>query len=525
MTVSSVLRAVALTMFPFAALAQGGTPDASFGTGGLVLSALGTSARAAAVALDASGRAVVVGSVSVTGQNRNFGVARYTGAGALDATFGTNGVVLTDFDGDRDEARGVLIQPDGKIVVVGESVLPNQGSRVALARYLPTGALDLTFDTDGKVTTDATLDQDMGSSVARQADGKLVVTAYQFGFATDFCTLRYTVAGALDLTFDGDGKAFVSVAPGNDGAMRVIVQADQKLVVAGFGATTGNISSNDAAFVRYLSTGALDPAFGTAGIAVRPMALGSDDRVYDVVQQPDGKLVAAGYALLGSTAVVTAQRLLPTGAADLGFGTNGRAQLPLSARATLAEAVALQADGKIVVAGSRVGAQNGELLLVRFLPTGALDAAFGLGGSVSTPGPGATMLGARGLAIQPNGRLLTAGEGSLNATAAFAVARYLAGPLTGLSEGEVSENLHLFPNPAVNTAPLTLALDLPRDTPLAVRLYDGTGRLVRELHPTTELLAGPHRLPLDVTALAAGCYWVGVETRAGRQLRRLVLTP
>ena len=226
MTVSAFLRTAALTALPFATLAQGGTPDSSFGTGGLVLTALGTSARAAAVALDASGRAVVVGSVSVTGQNRNFGVARYTPAGALDATFGTGGVVLTDFDGDRDDARGVLIQPDGKIVVVGESVLPNQGSRVALARYLPTGALDPAFDTDGRVTTDATTDQDMGTSVTRQADGKLVVTAYQFGTATDFCTLRYTVAGALDPSFDGDGKVFTSVAPGNDAAMRVIVQAD-----------------------------------------------------------------------------------------------------------------------------------------------------------------------------------------------------------------------------------------------------------------------------------------------------------
>ena len=488
-----------------------------------MLTALGMSARAAAVALDASGRAVVVGSVSVTGQNRNFGVARYTPAGALDATFGTGGVVLTDFDGDRDDARGVLIQPDGKIVVVGESVLPNQGSRVALARYLPTGALDPAFDTDGRVTTDATTDQDMGTSVTRQADGKLVVTAYQFGTATDFCTLRYTVAGALDQSFDGDGKVFTSVAPGNDAAMRVIVQADQKLVVAGFGATTGNISSNDAAFVRYLPTGALDPAFGTGGVAVRPMALGSDDRVYDLVQQPDGKLVAVGYALLGSTAVVTAQRLLPTGAVEQSFGTNGRAQLPLSPRATLAEAVALQVDGKIVVAGSRAGAQNGELLLVRFLTTGVLDAAFGTSGSVSTPGPGATTLGAKALVIQPDGRLLTAGEGSVNATAAFAVARYLPGPLTGLAEAEAAENLHLFPNPAVSTAPLTLTLDLARGTTLAVHLYDGTGRRVRELQPAAGLLAGPHRLTCDVTALAAGCYWVGVETPASRQLRRLVL--
>ena len=292
MTVSAFLRTAALTALPFATLAQGGTPDSSFGTGGLVLTALGTSARAAAVALDASGRAVVVGSVSVTGQNRNFGVARYTPAGALDATFGTGGVVLTDFDGDRDDARGVLIQP----------------------------------------------------------------------------------------------------------------------------------------------------------------------------------------------------------------------------------------DGKIVVAGSRAGAQNGELLLVRFLANGTLDAAFGTSGSVSTPGPGATTLGAKALVIQPDGRLLTAGEGSVNATAAFAVARYLPGPLTGLAEAEAAENLHLFPNPAVSTAPLTLTLDLARGTTLAVHLYDGTGQRVRELQPAAGLLAGPHRLTCDVTALAAGCYWVGVETPASRQLRRLVLT-
>ncbi|MBC7449594.1 MAG: hypothetical protein H7330_16195 [Hymenobacteraceae bacterium] len=496
-----------------------------FGNNGLVLSALGTAARAAAVALDASGRAVVVGSVSVAGQSRNFGVARYTLTGALDATFGTNGVVLTDFNGDRDEARGVLIQPDGKIVVVGESVLPNQGSRVALARYLPTGALDLSFDTDGKVTTDATPDQDMGSSVARQADGKLVVSAYQFGFATDFCTLRYTVAGALDPAFGGDGKVFTSVATENDVAFRVLVQADQKIVVAGYGATTGNITTNDAAFVRYLPTGALDTSFGTGGIAVRPMALGTDDRVYDIVQQPDGKLVAIGFALVGSRSVASVRRLLPTGAVDGSFGTNGLAQLPGSSFPTLGEAVALQADGKIVVAGSRAGAQAGELLLARFLSTGALDPAFGTGGSVSTPGPGATLLGAKDLVIQVNGRLLTAGEGAANATPAFVVARYLPGTVTGGAEAERTEISTVFPNPALGTAPLTLTLNTPHGTTLAVRLYDGTGWLVRELRPAAPLLAGAHRLPLAAAALAPGCYWVGIETAEGRALRRLVITP
>src|SRR2546426_2863336 len=151
------------------------------------------------------------------------------GPGDLDATFGIGGRVLTDFGG-GDRARAVALQADGKIVVAGSSSAGAVGADFALARYNPGGSLDPTFGSGGRVLTDFGVD-DEARAVALQADGKIVVAG---GFGGAFFALaRYNPNGTLDTSFGSEGRVFTNFG-GRDGARALALQADGKIVAAGF---------------------------------------------------------------------------------------------------------------------------------------------------------------------------------------------------------------------------------------------------------------------------------------------------
>jgi uncharacterized delta-60 repeat protein/LPXTG-motif cell wall-anchored protein len=153
---------------------------------------------------------------------------RYTTTGALDTSFDTDGKVTTDIGtSTTDTAKALVIQGDGKIVAVGTS-----SNDFAVVRYTTTGALDTSFDTDGKVTTDiGTSTTDTGSSAVIQSDGKIVVVGDNY---SDFVIVRYTTTGALDTTFDTDGKVTTDIGTStSDAGTAVAIQGDSKIVVAG----------------------------------------------------------------------------------------------------------------------------------------------------------------------------------------------------------------------------------------------------------------------------------------------------
>jgi len=167
------------------AQAAPGDLDPSFGTGGKVITDFTdmlfrpSSDQAQELALQADGKIVLAGS-SYNGAGGDFALARYNPDGSLDTTFGTNGTVTTDFGADYEEsATTFALQADGKIVVAGSSY-NGTGDDFALARYNPDGSLDPTFGTDGIVTTDFSGDSDSANDLALQADGKIVVAGHAY---------------------------------------------------------------------------------------------------------------------------------------------------------------------------------------------------------------------------------------------------------------------------------------------------------------------------------------------------------
>jgi uncharacterized delta-60 repeat protein len=238
------------------------------------------------------------------------------------------------------------LQPDGKIVVVGQ-VFTATNSRydLVVVRYLTNGVLDASFGAGGLAIHDLGMD-DSGEAVALQPDGRIVVAAYGYNSSPSqnlFAALRLLTNGTPDTTFDGDGWAEASF-PGSDLAhpSALALQPDGKIVIAGY---TYASSVSQIALARFQTNGTLDGSFGLSGVV--STSLGTTNASADgVAIQADGRIVVAGSASFVFDGWLLAARYQTNGVVDLSFSTNGMA---FSAGAG-ATAVALQPDGKILMA-------------------------------------------------------------------------------------------------------------------------------------------------------------------------------
>ncbi|WP_052424753.1 DUF11 domain-containing protein [Streptomyces fulvoviolaceus] len=328
-----------------------GSVDTSFGSGGeTVTDFAGGEDRAHGVALQSDGKVLVAGeSGESEGGCCSFTVARYNADGSLDTGFGTGGRVLTGFglDGSGGVARAIAVQPDGKIVAAGQGAAGLGDLRFAVARYNPDGSPDTGFGTDGYVLTPFA-GGGSGYDLALQPDGRIVVAGDTGGPSgpNDFALARYTTDGSLDSTFGTGGTVttVLSSAPGfagDDSARGVAVQSDGRIVAAGY-------SAYDFALARYTSSGTLDPAFDTDGIVTTDFNGGADG-AFDLALQSDGRIVAVGQANTDFALV----RYTTGGSLDTGFGTGGRTTTDMGfGFFDEAHAVAVQPDGRIVAYGN-----------------------------------------------------------------------------------------------------------------------------------------------------------------------------
>src|SRR6266545_2489482 len=339
-------------------------------------------------------------------------------AGDLDPGFGRGGRVVTDFARGAEEAFAVAVQADGKLVAAGRTG-EGGGSALgdwALARYRTDGKLDHGFGKSGKVKLDfsGAGGDDQVNALAVQADGRLLAA----GFAPNGWALaRFRTDSTLDPSFGVGGK----VASPFSGQIRALaLTPDGQIVAAGF-------IGSDFALARYNADGTLDAAFGTGGVVTTPFA-GMFVEANGLVVRSDGRLVAAGGVLRNDlTSAFVLAGYLADGTLDPAFGQGGTLTTDIAGSGS-ASSLALQADGKLVAAGSAdPGNGSGlDFALARYLPDGTLDLAFGTGGKLTTDFAGNDR--ARALAVQADGKLVAVG--TLNVTFSgqdFALARYLAG--------------------------------------------------------------------------------------------------
>jgi uncharacterized delta-60 repeat protein len=227
--------------------------------------------------------------------------------------------------------------------------------------------------------------------------------------------------GDLDPTFGSGGKVTTDFAGGSDVAIGVALQPDGKIVAAGSATPKATIFS-DFALARYNPDGSLDATFGSGG-KVTTEFTGGSDRASAVALQPDGKIVAAGTAFTGTSYNVALARYNPDGSLDATFGSGGKVTTEFTGNFDQANAVALQPNGKIVAAGNTGAGTSHDFALARYNPDGSLDATFGSGGKVTTDFTGGSDQ-ATALSLQPNGKIVAAGTASTGTILEFALVRY-----------------------------------------------------------------------------------------------------
>ena len=433
------LLALTLLLTPkFSSAQTSGTLDASFGTSGKVTTDFGIPAAARTLAVQADGK-ILVGGVAVVNGGTDFALAHYDSNGTLDTSFGTSGKVTTafDFPGNFDRVFTVVPQPDGKFVAVGSTV--NLFANFALARFNANGTLDASFGTGGIVTTAFGVSAEATSAVV-QADGKIVAAGFaNLNGGESFALARYNSNGTLDTTFGTGGKvgtAFDSGGFSYAQAFSVAVQPDGRIVAAGYteiGACLFNgleLPCFDFALARYNSNGTLDASFGTGGRVTTDFG-GPYDQAESVAVQPDGRIVVAGAAarLTNTGFDFTLARYNSNGTLDTSFGTGGKVFTDFAGgNDTPSEpsALALQSDGKIIVVGQTVVGGFNNFALARYNGNGTLDTSFGTSGKVTTDFAGADD-SAVSAAVQPDGNIVVAGAATVNGRVDFALARYVGG--------------------------------------------------------------------------------------------------
>ncbi|MFH1196800.1 MAG: T9SS type A sorting domain-containing protein [bacterium] len=331
-----------------------GTLDTGFDGDGIVTTAVGSGADYGySIAIQSDGKIVVAG-CSYNGSNYDFALVRYNSDGTLDTGFDGDGMVTTAIGSGGDVAYGVAIQSDQKIVAAGYSY-NGTNNDFAVVRYNTNGSLDNTFDTDGKVTTAVTANNDWGRDVAIHADGQIVVAGYSSNPSYyDFALVRYNTNGSLDNTFDSDGKVVMYVGSYDDKCYSVCIQSDSKILLAG-SASDGTYF--DYAVIRFNYNGSLDAGFGFSGKYTASIR-SYDDIGYDIAIQSDGKIVIVGSSSDGSTADYAIIRLNTSGSIDTGFDSDGKVTTAIDSYEDVATSVGIQSDGKIVVGGYFMSGSN-----------------------------------------------------------------------------------------------------------------------------------------------------------------------
>lgn len=297
------------------------------------------------------------------------------------------------------------------------------------------GDLDGFFSGDGVVVTPLapTSRGDGGYATAVQWDGKIVVGGYADSGGSsgeDFAVVRLNTDGSLDTTFSGDGKVIVDIANGNDGLNTLAIQWDGKIIVGGL-AYTGATTDYDFALVRLNTDGSLDSTFGGDGKVTTPVSTGSGlDALYDIALQPDGKIVGAGYAASSTGGYdFTVVRYNTDGTLDSTFSGDGIEMTSMApgTNSDEARAIDLQADGKIVVAGSAEigGTTYQDVAIVRYTKDGTPDSSFSGDGRLTVDIDNAITDAARAVVIQPNGRILIAVRHDPGAGHVFAMLRLM----------------------------------------------------------------------------------------------------
>ncbi len=461
-------------------------------------------------------------------------------AGTLDSSFNQTGIYMHDF-GFHDNINDVQIQPDQKIILTGIAITPAFAGVLKVMRLKTNGTPDSSFAVNG-VYSLLVGNESYGYKSAVTPDGKIIVAGitYDANYQADWLLLRLDSTGTIDPTFGNNGITIVDFLNRDDLAYGMALQPDGKIVVAGSFTDTVNFYNNPC-IMRFTSDGIIDSTYGSNGYTFIP-GIDIDNRFYNVVVQPNGKIVACGHyskVLSGAQDFdVLVFRTDSTGNPDAGFGVNGAfiqsinggiddafglgidqddnivvagyttvpvtlefdmvllkydsTGAPLStfgnsglvtfnnSEFDVAMSVQIQPDNKIVAGGSSGLSFFGarDFALWRYLPDGTPDPSFGTNGFVTTAVT-PNFQDCNSIALQNDGKIVAAGKTFSGTNNDLAVVRYHNDLGTSVQEIKYSEAaLNVFPNPASSGTFITIEFNNQAEKDISVTMIDFSGREV-----------------------------------------------
>lgn len=373
--------------------AQAGEIDTGFGIGGATVVAFDRgddfTDEHFGIVLQPDGKVVMVGRVDAGGSQTDFGAVRLSEDGFLDPSFGTSGLLTVPFDlgGTRqDDAFAVGVAQDGKVVLAGQ-VDTGSSFDIGVARVDASGSLDPSFGGNGRTTVGFDLGDpnfEGATSIAFQADGKILLCgAASTGRDFEMIVVRLNTNGTLDSTFDGDGKLSLDWGIGSSDCRRVMVQANGRIVLAGWAQSS---TGRSFAVARLTSAGGFDRTFGSNGRVLGEFDTTSNDSAgIGATLDSAGRIVVVGSAVTLSDDDVGVARLLPSGVLDPTFSGDGRMTVSLSPESDFAVDVAMQADGAIVLAATvsqpfGPSPSSSDFAALRLRSDGSVDPSFGNSG-------------------------------------------------------------------------------------------------------------------------------------------------
>ncbi|MCF8274610.1 MAG: T9SS type A sorting domain-containing protein [Flavobacteriaceae bacterium] len=500
------LQVLVLIILPGFVFAQYGVLDSSFDFDGKkIISFAIPNDYGEFVLVQQDSKIIVGGSSSLNGGEASFSLARMNPSGTFDPSFGTAGKVTTSYGNQGFEAFNGVLQSDGKIVVVGNHYTDaSMGfSQVAVVRYNTNGTLDTNFDTDGIVTTQLpTSNEDFGIDVKLQSDGKILVGVQsRINFDRDIVLIRYNTDGSLDNSFGTNGIARTQLNTTNEAIYDIALQSDGKIVAVG---VISGISNDDVAVFRYNSDGSLDTTFANNGKFTYDFA-SSHNYASCIVITSDNKLVIGGWYNNSSSSGGYSpflMRLTNSGVFDTSFNTTG---ILVQTSDEMIFDVVLQSDNKIIT----IGGLNSSFGVSKFNVDGSFDSTFGTNGKVETV-ININYCTAKNGALQSDGKIVVVGSTYGSPFTKYGVARY-TNDGTLATNSFLETKFSLYPNPSNGNFTIQMGKNLIGSK---VSIYSMLGKKVREFRIETASLN---------QNLNKGIYLIEIQKENQKLVKKLII--
>jgi uncharacterized delta-60 repeat protein len=515
--------AFALTVFANSVLLSQTTTvfDYSFGGDGIVTAAPGPNndGKSSDILLQPDGKILVAGKTLQPTSEEDFLLLRYNTNGTPDNTFGTGGVVITAVSNAAEGIGDILLQPDGKILALGYNGMTGS---TCVVRYNSDGSLDNTFGTGGIVNWDLTgvRQIQIPGDLVLQSNGKIIVGVTTFGdpiYNSDIALGRLNSNGTIDNTYGFGGIVLHHLSFDFDILSDMDIQAGGKVIAVGY---IQNLAGNSYIFSTLLDNDGIYDAAYDGGLILDTISSIQSDNVNCVLVQPDGKVLMGGTTGESFASKYLLIRYNSNGTRDNTFGTNGVVTQTFNAESRYLQDMLLMPNGKILVVGKD---QSGtDTHFARFNTNGTLDNSFNSGGHAEvdiTLGAGITD-DMRAIAIQTDGKILTTGYCDACTTGTATTARFVNNMvpvvIIGINDYVFSATETLvYPNPL--QAIETLKYTLTDNETISINLVDSQGKLVAEFVKNEARNKGDNTEVLTLPEnLLNGTYFIEIASHKGK---------